>query len=157
MRYLKLFENFNSRDLVQNVEDMCLDLKDEYINTDVVYHDDNSLEISIGSQQVVLWISMSEFISRVVSYLKSEDWILSSMFIDNDEVIYPEKTIENLDKNPENSLSSVVLIFLEKEKSEEVIKSREQMMKQFTDAAKWRFVYRTRSKRNLMRSKKGFK
>jgi len=34
MRYLKLFENFNSRDLVQNVED-----------TDVVYHDDNSLDL----------------------------------------------------------------------------------------------------------------
>ena len=148
MKYLKLFENFNSRDLVQNVEDMCLDLKDEYINTDVVYHDDNSLEISIGSQQVVLWISMSEFISRVVSYLKSEDWILSSMFIDQDEVIYPEKTIENLDKIPESSLSSVVLIFLEKEKAEEVIKSREQMMKQFTDDA---------NKRNLRRSQKGFK
>jgi hypothetical protein len=91
---------------------------------------------------------MSEFISRVVSYLKSEDWILSSMFIDQDEVIYPEKTIENLDKIPERSLSSIILIFLEKEKAEEVIKSREQMMKQFTDAA---------NKRNLMRSKKGFK
>jgi len=148
MRYLKLFENFNSRDLVQNVEDMCLDLKDEYINTDVVYHDDNSLEISIGSQQVVLWSSISEFIDRVVSYLKSEDCILSSMFIDNDEVIYPEKTIENLDKIPERSLSSVVLIFLEKEKAEYVIKSREKLMKQFKDAA---------NKRNLMRSKKGFK
>jgi hypothetical protein len=148
MRYLKLFENFNSRDLVQNVEDMCLDLKDEYINTDVVYDEyEESLQILIGTQQVVLWSYISEFIDRVVSYLKSEDWILSSMFIDNDEVIYPEKTIENLDKNPENSLSSVVLIFLEKEKSEEVIKSREQLMNQFTDDA---------NKRNLMRSKKRF-
>ena len=148
MRYLKLFENFNSSDLVQNIENMFIDLNDEYIDTNVDYNDDNySLEISIATNQVVLWSSISGFISRIVNYLKSEDFILCEMFIDGDETIYPEKTINKLSET-ESGLSSIILIFLERDRADEVIKSREKMMKQFTDAA---------NKRNLRRSQKGFK
>lgn len=133
MKYLKLFENFNSRDLVKNVEDIFLDLNDEYNNTKVIYNDYlDLLKISIGKDILSPirggWGSISEYVDRVMSYLKSEEWILSGMFLDSDEMLYPEKALDSLNNHPEYNLDSVVLIFLEKEKAEHFIKSREEFL-----------------------------
>lgn len=135
MKYLKRFNESKFSSVVQDIDDMCLDLKDEYINTEVIYDDESStLQVNFGGSNI-LWSSISEYIDRVISYLEVENWDLVDMFLEGNEVIYPEQTIEKLNKIPKYTLDSVSFIFTEKEKSGDLIKSKEELMKQFTDAA----------------------
>lgn len=136
MKYLKRFNESKFSSVVQDIKDMCLDLKDEYINTEVIYDDESStLQVNFSGSNTILWSSISEYIDRIISYLEVENWNLVDMFLGGDQVIYPEQTIKNLNKIPKYTLDSVSFIFAEKEKSGDLIKSKEEFVKQFTDAA----------------------
>lgn len=136
MKYLKRFNESKFSSVVQDINDMCLDLKDEYIDTEVIYDDESStLQVNFSGSNIILWSSISEYIDRIISYLEVENWNLVDMFLGGDQVIYPEQTIKNLNKIPKYTLDSVSFIFAEKEKSGDLIKSKEEFVKQFTDAA----------------------
>jgi hypothetical protein len=141
MKYLKRFNESNESEyssLVQDIKDMCIDLNDDYINTEVIYDDESStLQVHFTGfrSSSILWSSISEYVDRIIGYLKLEDWDLVDMYLGQDEVINPEQTIEYMNKNTKYTSDLVSFIFAEKEKSAALIKAKQEMVKKFTDAA----------------------
>ena len=111
MKYLKLFEDYlSTQDIISNLKDICLELNDDYIETACEYfpkkisHGNISGDfISVGIEKmdisdyndVLSWGDISETIDRIIEYLKSENWRISSLNIDGENLINPEKWIEN--------------------------------------------------------------
>ena len=138
MKYLKRYNESNFYSIVKDIKDMCIDLNDDYINTEVVYDDESStLQVHFTGfrSSSILWSSISGYVDRIIGYLKLEDLNLVDMYLGLDEVINPEETIEYMNKNTKYTSDLVSFIFAEKEKSDDLIKSKQELVKKFTDAA----------------------
>ena len=138
MKYLKRYNESNFYSIVKDIKDMCIDLNDDYINTEVVYDDESStLQVHFTGfrSSSILWSSISEYVDRIIGYLKLEDLNLVDMYLGLDEVINPEETIEYMNKNTKYTSDLVSFIFAEKEKSDDLIKSKQELVKKFSDAA----------------------
>jgi hypothetical protein len=59
------------------------------------------------------WGDVSETIDRIIDYMKSENWSLSSLNIEGDNLINPEHWIENLRKKPEYTFTGLTIYFVE--------------------------------------------
>ena len=138
MKYLKRYNESNFYSIVKDIKDMCIDLNDDYINTEVVYDDESStLQVHFTGfrSSSILWSSISEYVDRIIGYLKLEDLNLVDMYLGLDEVINPEETIEYMNKNTKYTSDLVSFIFAEKEKSDDLIKTKQDLVKKFTDSA----------------------
>jgi hypothetical protein len=133
MKYLKLFEDHNytlPQDIVRNLKDICLELNDEYVETVCEYYPkivskiSNTVSggfISVGMEKmditdyddVLSWGDVSETISRIVEYLKSENWKLSSVNIDGEDINNPEKWLDNMRFKQEYSFWGLTMHFVE--------------------------------------------
>mgnify|MGYP003342298514 CR=1 FL=1 len=112
MKYLKLFESFTTpEDIVNDLKDICLELNDNYIDVNCEYYPPKVVNseiygdfISLGLEKmdltdyddVLSWGDISEAIDRVLEYLNSVDWKISSMIIDGENLINPLEWIESL-------------------------------------------------------------
>lgn len=128
MKYLKLFESFiTPDDIVSEIKDICLELNDNYIDVNCEYHHPKVVNgqvygdfISLGMEKmdltdyddVLSWGDISETIDRVLEYLNSVDWKLSSIIIDGDNLINPLRWIENLRKKPEYTIYGLTMHFV---------------------------------------------
>ena len=133
MKYLKLFEDHNytlPQDIVRNLKDICLELNDEYIETVCEYYPkivskiSNTVSggfISVGMEKmditdyddVLSWDDVSETITRIVEYLKSENWKLSSVNIDGENMGDVEKWLDNMRFKKEYSFWGLTMHFVE--------------------------------------------
>jgi hypothetical protein len=128
MKYLKLFESFTTpEDIVNDLKDICLDLNDIYVDTNCEYYHPKVVNgeiygdfISVGMEKmdftdyndVLSWGDISDTIDRVLEYLNSVDWKLSSIIIDGDNLINPLEWIENLRKKPEYTIYGLTMHFV---------------------------------------------
>lgn len=131
---LKRFNESNESEyslLVQEIEDICLDLNDEYINTEVLYDGIETIQVHFTGfrSSNILWSSISEYVDRIIGYLKLENWDLLTMYLGQDESINPEQTIGYLNTKSEYTLDLVSFIFAEKDKSAALIKAKQEMLK----------------------------
>jgi hypothetical protein len=129
MRYLKLFESFTSiDDLVQDAKDICLELNDDGITTKCYYNPPYVINsnihpefISIGMERLVSdendyydvlsWGEINEVIDRLIYYFESNNWKLSSILIDGDNLINPKEWIESLRKKVHYSFTGITINF----------------------------------------------
>lgn len=130
MKYLKKFEGLSTlpQEIVRNLNDICLELNDININTECEYFPkilvSGSISggyISVGMEKVdftdyndaLSWGDVSETIDRIIDYMKSENWKLSSLLIDSDNLINPEQWIENLRNKEYYSFIGLTINFIE--------------------------------------------
>lgn len=128
MKYLKLFESFSDpEEIVNELKDICLELGDNYVDVNCEYYPTKVVNgqiygdfISLGLEKmdfhdyndVLCWGDVSETIDRVLEYLNSVDWRLSSIIIDGDNLINPIQWIENLRKKPEYTIYGLTMHFV---------------------------------------------
>lgn len=130
MKYLKKFEGFSTlpQEIVRNLNDICLELNDININTECEYFPKMLVSgsisggyISVGMEKldftdyndVLSWGDVSETIDRMIDYMKSENWKLSSLLIDGDNLINPEQWIDNLRNKEYYSFTGLTINFIE--------------------------------------------
>lgn len=135
MRYLKLFESFSSiDDLVQDAKDICLELNDDNIRTVCQYNNPyvinselNSGFITIGMERTEFedddmgyglasdleWHEVEEVVDRLIDYFESNNWSLSSIIMDGDNLINPKEWIETLRKKVSYTFSGLTINFVE--------------------------------------------
>lgn len=129
MKYLKTFEDVSTlpQEIVRNLNDICLELNDININTNCEYFPKMLVAgtisggyISVGIEKVdftdyndvLSWGDVSETIDRIVDYMKSENWKLSSLLIEGDNLINPEQWIENLRNKEHYSFTGLTINFI---------------------------------------------
>ena len=135
MRYLKLFESFSSiEDLVQDTKDICLELNDANIRTVCQYNHPYVLNsephpgfITIGMERTEFedddmgyglagdleWQEVEEVVDRLVDYFESNNWSLSTIMMDGDNLINPKEWIETLRKKVSYTFSGLTINFIE--------------------------------------------
>jgi hypothetical protein len=102
MKYLKLFENFNVYDIIQNLKDICLELNDEGIQTECEHNEPNKKyaplpgqreNISVGLEREssgdmyqfsdeLKWSDINDVIFRMIDYMNDSGWKPSYVIID---------------------------------------------------------------------------
>lgn len=127
MKYLKLFESFNSiEELVNDANDICLELNDNNIRTECYYNNPYVLNgesqpgfITVGMEKmygdnefsydadILEWHQVEEVVDRLIEYFESNGWELSSILTDGDNLIHPKKWIETLRKKAPNGKNYV--------------------------------------------------
>ena len=132
MKYLKLFENYKKtsvEDTTNNLKDICQELNDNYIRTECYYNNPYVVDskyqpgfMTVGMEKMesenqyldaLSWGEISETIDRIIDYMKSENWKLSSLLIDGDNLINPEQWIENLRNKEHYSFTGLTINFIE--------------------------------------------
>ena len=104
MKYLKLYENFNVYDIIQNLKDICLELNDEDIRTQCEHNEPNKKyaplpgqreNISVGLEREssgdmyefsdeLKWSDINNVIFRMIDYMNDSGWKPSYVIIDDD-------------------------------------------------------------------------
>ena len=135
MRYLKLFVSLSSvEDLLQDAKDICLELNDANIRTVCQYNnpyvEDSKLHpgfITIGMERTEFedddmgyglagyleWYEVEEVVDRLVDYFESNNWSLSTIMMDGDNLINPKEWIETLRKKVSYTFSGLTINFVE--------------------------------------------
>jgi hypothetical protein len=135
MKYLKLFESFSSiDDLVQDAKDICLELNDVNIRTVCQYNNPHVLNselhtgfITIGMERIEFedddmgyglagdleWHEVEEVVDRLIDYFESNNWSLSTIMMDGDNLINPKEWIETLRKKVSYTFSGLTINFVE--------------------------------------------
>lgn len=132
MKYLKLFESFNSiEELVNDANDICLELNDNNIITECYYNNPYvvggeshpgfitvGMEKSYGDEEwsyddVLEWHQVEEVVDRLIEYFESNNWKLVSILMDADNLIHPKKWIEALRKKESYTFSGLTINFIE--------------------------------------------
>lgn len=105
MKYLKLYENFNVYDIIQNLKDICLELNDEGIVTQCEHNKPNKKyvplpgqreHISVGLEREssgdmyefsdeLKWSVINNVIFRMIDYMNDSGWKPSYVIIDDDD------------------------------------------------------------------------
>jgi hypothetical protein len=136
MKYLKLFESFSSiEDLVQEAKEICLELNDANIRTECRYNNPyvpyvlnselHSGFITIGMERTEFedddmgyglagyleWHEVEEVVDRLVDYFESNNWSLSKIMMDGDNLINPKEWIETLRKKVSYTFSGLSINF----------------------------------------------
>ena len=95
MKYLKLFENFNVYDIIQNLKDICLELNDEGIQTECEHNGPNAKYAPLPGQRENIvarvngtdelkWSDINNVIFRMIDYMNDSGWKPSYVIIDDD-------------------------------------------------------------------------
>ena len=135
MKYLKLFESFSSiEDLVQDAKDICLEINDVNIRTVCQYNNpydgDGKSQpgfITIGMERTEFedddmgyglagdleWHEVEEVVDRLIDYFESNNWSLSTIMMDGDNLINPKEWIETLRKKVSYTFSGLTINFIE--------------------------------------------
>ena len=135
MKYLKLFESFSSiEDLVQDAKDICLELNDVNIRTECYYNNSYVVGryqlagfITIGMERTEFedddmgyglagyleWHEVEEVVDRLIDYFESNNWRLSTIMMDGDNLINPKEWIETLRKKVSYTFSGLTINFVE--------------------------------------------
>jgi hypothetical protein len=133
MKYIKLFESFSSiEDLVQEAKEICLELNDANIRTECQYNNVYVLNselhsgfITIGVERTEFedddmgyglaghleWHEVEEVVDRLVDYFESNNWSLSTIMMDGDNLINPKEWIETLRKKVSYTFSGLTINF----------------------------------------------
>ena len=133
MKYIKLFESFISKeDLVKDGNDICLELNDNNIRTECYYrdpyvydgkshpgfmtvemerthHEDSEFEF----MDILEWREVEEVVDRLIEYFESNNWNLSSIMMDGDNLINPKEWVETLRKKVSYTFSGLAINFIE--------------------------------------------
>jgi len=133
MKYLKLFESFNSiEELINDAKDICLELNDNNIKTDCYYNHpyvaDGKLHpgfITVGMEKmygddefsydadILEWHQVEEAVDRLIEYFESNGWKLVSILMDGDNLINPKEWVETLRKKVNYTFSGLTINFIE--------------------------------------------
>jgi len=135
MKYLKLFESFSSiEDLVQDAKDICLEINDVNIRTVCQYNNpydgDGKSQpgfITIGMERTEFedddmgyglagdleWHEVEEVVDRLIDYFESNNWSLSTIMMDGDNLINPKEWVETLRKKVSYTFSGLTINFVE--------------------------------------------
>lgn len=104
MKHIKLFESwkefFEPNNIVRELEDICLELNDIDINTEcywfpplVILGTKSGGYISVGMEKndmdgdyidAIAWSDISEVVERIMEFIESEGWYLTSISLDGD-------------------------------------------------------------------------
>lgn len=128
MKYLKLFESFVSKEeLIQDAKDICLELNDANIKTDCYYNNpyvSGPGFITVGIErfegdgdrydefELIEWHEVEEVVDRLVDYFESNDWILTSILMDGDNLIDPKDWIKRLRNKDSYKFSGLTINFV---------------------------------------------
>lgn len=93
MKYLKVFENFD-QNIISYLNDILVDLKDDGISVNIEHRPTRVYKSSINKEHIsvsiynnhedINWGKISNEVATIIDYLKSEDWIMSYLIIDDD-------------------------------------------------------------------------
>ena len=133
MKYLKLFESFNSiEELVNDAKDICLELNDDNIRTECYYNNPYVVDgkshpgfITVGMEKmygdnefsydadILEWHQVEEVVDRLIEYFESNGWKLVSVLMDSDNLINPKEWIETLRKKVSYTFSGLTINFIQ--------------------------------------------
>lgn len=133
LKSYKIFESLSSiEDLIQDAKDICLELNDDNIRTECYHTVFNQTDvqkqpvfITVGMERteyldddygyglagILVWNEIEEVVDRLIEYFESNNWNLSSMMMDGDNLIHPKKWIENLRKKDSYTFSGLRIDF----------------------------------------------
>ena len=112
MIYLKLFENFDHT-ILSYLNDILVDLKDDDISVNIEHRPSKVYKSSVNREHISIsiynthpsgdfeynvlnWGRVSNEVATIIGYLKSEDWIMSYLIIDDDSYTsITEPTLKN--------------------------------------------------------------
>ena len=72
------------------------------------YFDD---DYGYGLAGILVWNEVEEVVDRLIEYFESNNWNLSSMMMDGDDLIHPKRWIENLRKKDSYTFSGLKINF----------------------------------------------
>lgn len=93
MKYLKLFENFE-QNIISYLNDILVNIKDDGISVNIEHRPTKVYKSSVNREHIsvsiynnhedINWGKISNEVATIIDYLKSEDWIMSYLIIDDD-------------------------------------------------------------------------
>ncbi len=93
MKYLKVFENFD-QNIISYLNDILVNIKDDGISVNIEHRPTKVYKSSINKEHIsvsiynnhedINWGKISNEVATIINYLKSEDWIMSYLIIDDD-------------------------------------------------------------------------